>query len=101
MTNPCDTSDNNNNNEHGDCNPLGIREASPTNKHLSVLEDHRVKPLYNSQVTSEDKLPFERPFDKDTAEEVIKATETDMLRLRHTREQIKKTEQEQKHKREQ
>ena len=84
-----------------DNNGPAISNNIASNPGLFPSNDHRIKPLFNSKASIESKLRFERPSDKDTAEEVIKATEKDMLRLRHTREQIKKTEQEQKHKREQ
>eukprot|EP00943_MAST-04B_sp_MAST-4B-sp1_P003017 g3017.t1 len=84
-----------------DNNGPAIGNNIASNPELFPSNDHRIKPLFNSKTSVESKLRFERPPDKDTAEEVIKATEKDMLRLRHTREQIKKTEQEQKHKREQ
>ena len=56
----------------------------------SLMHYYREKPLNQAQVTAEKKLLFQRPSDDNSAEEVIKSTEKDMLRLRHTGSKYKK-----------
>eukprot|EP00942_MAST-04A_sp_MAST-4A-sp1_P000921 g921.t1 len=57
------------------------------------------KPMVDGKVKEQSPLKFERPVDEDTAEEVIKKSENDVLRLRKTRVEIKRIEEEQKRKR--
>ena len=69
----------------------------------NYIDDRRIgnAPLKTSTVGEDIPLKFERPVQNDMAEQTIKQSEKDMLRLRRTRIEIKKIEEEQKRKRKQ
>ena len=70
-------------------------------QHDFPYDYHGVKPLLTASMSVSPRplktgVDFERPSDTDSAEEVIKRTQREMLHLRHTREELKKAEQEEK-----
>ena len=69
----------------------------------NYIEDKHIGnfPLKASRTREDRPLKFERPAQNDMAEQTIKQSEKDMLRLRRTRIEIKRIEEEQKRKRKQ
>ena len=69
----------------------------------NYIDDRRMgnAPLKASTLRKDLPLKFERPVQNDMAEQTIKQSEKDMLRLRRTRIEIKRIEEEQKRKRKQ